>query len=254
MNILGRFMQYVVAIIFISIGATLVLGNIGVIDVNVNNAWLYIYPILLIIIGVKWMTNRIRHRGGSWVFGSFFFIFGALLLIDRFDIITFHFGDVFKLWPLLIIYIGFSFIGSTRGYKRTFKHHQRKYKRKNFGVFDFLSVGEEEYNQPNWKVEPMNLRNMAGDFYLDFSKAFIPEEEIPITINSLAADVHIIVPENVTFRAEASVKAGDIDIIGQQKDGVSQFITYETPDYEQAVQKLDLLIKLQAGSIKVVKV
>lgn len=247
-------MQYVLAVILISIGAALVLENIGIIEFNVNNAWLYIYPILFIIFGLKWMADRIRHRGGSWVFGSFFFIFGTLLLIDRFDVITFHFNDVFKLWPLLIIYIGFSFISSTRGYKRTFKHHRRKYKGKGAGDFGFFSVGEYEYSQPNWKVEPMNLRNMAGEFYLDFSKAYIPEEEIPISINSLAGDVHIIIPGNVVFRVEALVKAGDIDIAGQKKDGINRAMRYETPDYEEATQKLDLFIKIQAGSIKVVKV
>ncbi|GGJ92165.1 hypothetical protein GCM10007063_13480 [Lentibacillus kapialis] len=247
---MGRIIQYVLAIILISIGAAMVLGNVGIIDFNIENAWLYIYPMLFIIIGLKWMTDRIRHRGGSWVFGSFFFIFGSLLMANRFGIISFHFDDIFKLWPLLIIYVGFSFIGRTKGYKRTFKH----YRGKKEGDLGFFSVGEYEYSQPNWKVEPMNLRNMAGDFYLDFSKAFIPEEKIPIMINSLAADVHIIMPGNVAYQIEALVKAGDIDVAGQKKDGINRAMTYKTADYDTSVQKLDLFIKLKAGSIKVVEV
>jgi len=251
---LGRFTRYVLAFILISVGAALVLANIGIIDFSFNNIWLYIYPLLFMILGIKWIADRIRHRGGSWAFGSFFFIFGTLLLLDRFNIITFHFDDVFKLWPLLIVYIGFSFIGSTRGYKRTFDHRRKKNRMNDTGDFGMFTVGSYEYNQPNWKVEPMYLKNMAGDFYFDFSKAFIPEKEIPITIHSLAADVHIIVPGNIAFRVDASVMAGDIDVVGQQKDGINRAMTYETLNYEQAIQKLDLFIKLRSGAIKVVKV
>ncbi|MFD1360993.1 cell wall-active antibiotics response protein LiaF [Lentibacillus salinarum] len=246
--------RYMLAVILIAAGAALVLANIGIIDFNVDNAWFYIYPILLIGFGMKWMADRIRQQGGSWIFGSFFFIFGLLLLLDRFSVIMFHFDDVFKLWPLLIVYVGFSFIGRSRSHQQSFARRRKQKKMKYAGGFDSFTVGTHEYNQPNWKVEPMNLKNMAGDFHLDFSKAFIPENEIPIAIKSLAGDVHIVIPGNLAFRIDAYVKAGEMDIIGQVQEGINRDITYETPDYDQAVQKLDLFIDLKAGSIKVVNV
>src|SRR5699024_6329671 len=112
-------------------------------------------------------------------------------------------------------------------------------------------VGSHEYNEPNWQVEPMNLSNMAGDFYFDFTKAFIPEKKIPIMIKSLAGDVNIILPENVDFRVHASVKAGEIDILGQQQDGIQRSLEFKTVNYDSAVQKIDFTIKLQAGSIRI---
>ncbi|SFA81613.1 lia operon protein LiaF [Lentibacillus halodurans] len=243
--------RYILAIMLISFGVALALENIGVIDISVHHAWLYIYPIIFMIFGFKWIADRVRHRGGSWIFGSFFFIFGILLLMDRFDFITFQFGDVLKLWPLLIVYIGFTFIGSS---KRMFVHRKVRTNMNHTDDTRFFSVGDQEYNRPNWKVEPMHLRRMAGDFYLDFSKAFIPEKEIPTTINSLAVDVHILMPENIAFRVEATVMAGEITAAAQKKDGINRTITYETPDYEKAIQKLNLFIKLQAGSIRVVNI
>lgn len=248
----GRFIRFLLALILIVGGSALVLANIGIVDFNMNNAWLYIYPIIFIAFGLKWMIDKIRYKGGSWVFGSFFFIFGSLLLLDRFQFIEFTFWDVFKLWPLLIVYFGFSFIGNRR-IKITYTPDKKKKQKSDYNN-SYFSIGEHEYNQPNWKVEPMNLKSMAGDFYLDFSKAFIPEKEIPITIKSLAGDVHILIPENVAYRVDASVKAGDIDVPGKKVDGIYRNLLHETEDYEDAIRKLDLLIDLKAGSVRVVTV
>lgn len=253
----GSFFRSFIAITLILVGAALVLANIGIIDFNMNNAWIYIYPILFIIFGIKWMLDKMRYNGGSWVFGSFFFIFGSLLLLDRFEVIEFTFNDVYKLWPLLIVYIGFSFIGNSKS-RNKFSSKSEKWIKKNKmkGSYDssFFSIGEHEYNQPNWKVEPMNLKSMAGDFYLDFSKAFIPEKEIPITITSLAGDVHILIPENIEFRVDATVKAGDIEVVGRTAEGINRSLMHETVDYDSAVRKLDIRIDLKAGSVRVVTV
>lgn len=95
------------------------------------------------------------------------------------------------------------------------------------------------------------MKTLAGDFYYDFSKAYIPEKEIPITISSLAGDVHILVPENLEFQVYASVKAGDIDIVGQSVDGINRSLSYVTPNYDSATRKINLTLKLKAGSIRV---
>lgn len=251
--------NYVIAIILIGFGVMLVLENLDVATFNMKTAWLYLYPILFIVIGLKALIDRLRFRGGSWMWGSFLVIFGSLLLIDRFDIIHFTFWDIYKLWPLLIVYIGFSIIRGNgfvvqvgrdkRGRKKYSDHSYDTFETGEKGIFSM--VGSFEYNQPNWKVRPMDLRCIAGDFYLDFSKAFIPEEYIPLRISSLAGDVQILIPENVAFRAEVHVKAGDIDVVGQSTDGIGRSLFFESVDYESADQKLDFFIKLKAGSIRI---
>lgn len=261
--------RYFIAVLLISIGAVLVLENLGLVQFKLKFGWTFLFPLLFIIMGLKWIIDRLRHRGGSWTFGSFFLIFGTLLMLDRFEVMTFSFKDVFKLWPLLIIYFGFLFIGRNR--ITVYKPSTHRVDEKDF-IFEsphdegnstgkkqtvyhdkgtFFSVGNYEYNQPNWKVEPMTLRSMAGDFYFDFSKAYIPEKKIPISIHSLAGDVHILIPENIEFRVEASVKAGDIDVVGQSVDGINRSLLFETPHFTSAERKLDFFINLKAGSIRV---
>ncbi|SES69948.1 lia operon protein LiaF [Oceanobacillus limi] len=243
-------MRYIIATILIVLGAMLVLENIGVASFNMGNAWFFIYPVIFVVLGIKWIIDRYRNRGGSWIFGSFFFIFGTLLLLDRFEVISFVFKDVFKLWPLLIVYFGFLFIGKSKGPNVIITSGGDKKSKSHYNGSIF-TVGSHEYNQPNWKVEPMNLSNLAGDFYLDFSKAYIPEKEIPIKISALAGDVHLLIPENIDFRVHASVKAGDIDVVGRTADGINRSLQYETENYHMATRKLDLHLKLKAGSIRV---
>ncbi|WP_010093702.1 cell wall-active antibiotics response protein LiaF [Ornithinibacillus scapharcae] len=248
---MSKGIRYFVAAALIAFGLVLVLGNIGVIDFEWNSrtAWSYIYPSLFVIFGIKCMIDRFRHRGGSWAWGSFFFIFGSLLLLDRFGIIFFKFNDVFKLWPLLIIYIGFAVIGNS-GKPKVIIQKDGDYDKSEEST-TYFTVGDYEYNKPNWKVEPMTIKTFAGDFYYDFSKGYIPEKEIPISISALAGDVHLIIPENLEFRVNASIKAGDIDIVGNTVDGINRSLNYETPNYDSAKRKLTFTLKLKAGSIRV---
>lgn len=241
------FFRFILALSLIVFGIILILENIGIAPLNMRYAWFIVYPLIFILYGLISIVNRLRHKGGSWVFGSFIFIFGSLLLCDRFDWISFKFTDIFKLWPLLIIYLGILFFKSSNKMVIYNDKGNRNQSIKKTG----LSVGSYEYKQENWKVQPLYLSNLAGDFYFDFTKAFIPEKETAITINSLAGDVHILMPENVDFRVDASVKAGDIDIIGQSAEGMNRSLTYETENYGQAIRRLNFTLKLKAGSIRI---
>lgn len=246
-----NFMRYFLAVLLIGAGIMLVLANVGIVDLGFGAFWHYIYPVFILIMGLKWLLDYFKRRGNHWFLGLLFTVFGGLLLLDRFEYITFYFKDVFKLWPLLIIYVGFVIFGFRKNpivfnYEPDVSKSSSK-KSKNSGSF---VIGNQDFSQPNWKVEPMNISTMAGDFYLDFSKAFIPEKEIPIHIRSLAGDVHILMPENIEFRIEASVKAGDIEILGNESEGINRTQYYETDNYEDAERKLDFVIKLKAGSIR----
>lgn len=257
----NRFIRSLIAFIIIVIGVLLILQNLAVIDMDINGIWPYAYAGLFITFGIKWFIDDLRNDGGSWIFGSFLFVFGALLLLGELQVIHFNFDDIFKLWPLLIIYIGFSIIGKPKrkkDYKFVIdtddkKDHATAFETKKKRGNRF-SVGDHQFKDPNWKVEPMNLYNAAGDYYIDFSKAFIPEKEIPISINSWAGDIQILMPEYVACRIDASVKAGEINIMGQTSEGVNRKLFYQTEDYDEATRKLAISLKLTAGSVRVDKV
>ncbi len=259
-----HFGRYMLAILIIAFGALLIIENLGLVSFNMGTIWLYAYPALFIIFGLKWMIDRIRGNDGSLVLGSFFLIFGSLLMLDRFAVIQFAFKDIYKLWPLVIVYIGLTIIIHSQ-YKskrlKKGKYHRHYYEeevgrhgKKHHKKSSMFSIGDYEYSEENWKVEPLHLNNLAGDFYFDFTKAYIPEKEIPIFIKALAGDIHILIPEEVEFRVNGKVKAGELKVNSRTVGGVNRHLFFETDGFDAAEQKLDFQLNLTAGSIRVDRV
>ncbi|WP_337019792.1 LiaI-LiaF-like domain-containing protein, partial [Oceanobacillus massiliensis] len=140
---MNNLFRYFLAVFLITIGVMLVMANVGVVSFNLNLAWQYIYPIFFVVIGINWLFGFFRKRGGSWEMGSFLLLFGSLLLMDRMDWIVFTFWDIFKLWPLLIVYIGFNLF---RRERFTGEYGSGKEWKK--GDFSMFTVGDHEYSEP----------------------------------------------------------------------------------------------------------
>lgn len=247
-----RLMSIFIAIALIGFGTILVLGNLGIGEISTNDLWSYFFPVFFIVIGLTLVIGYFMKRSAGWMFGSFILILGILLLLGQLPTVDFEFtfSHVFKLWPLLIIYAGFAIIGlgNRRRRKRAQIYKNGKKFYKNWHNF---TIGNEEFRKPNWEVKPINISNAVGDHYFDFTKAFIPDEEIPITINSWAGDIRMVLPENIDFKIEAYVKAGDLNVLGQTADGINRQIHYKTTNYDAATKKLDIYIDLKAGNIRV---
>ncbi|SEB09607.1 lia operon protein LiaF [Thalassobacillus cyri] len=250
-------LQFLLAFLLIAVGIILVLENLGVIEKTLYFSWGIIIAACLTIIGLKLWWDRITGNGGSWMAGSFLFIYGVLVLLGKVNVIPFTFGDVLQLWPLLFIYIGFGiFLGGSKPKFRVEvdtnggdgKAAKKKHKKQH------MVIGDHQYTADNWKVEPMELRNVVGDYHFDFTKAFIPEEDTPISVKGWAGDIKMLMPEHLEFRIEAFVKAGNISILGKKTDGINRTVSYETPGYQEATRRLTVAIELKAGDIRVDKV
>ncbi len=253
--------NYLLALGLVAVGILLLLANIGIISLEMNFSWENIYPVLLAGAGVKLWADHLSGRGGSWVWGSFLTVLGGLLILDRFQVLSFTLDDVFKLWPLLFIYIGFNLFFQGGKSKRRLEIHYdsegkedpfKKDKRKRQAAkSNKMIVGSQQYKQDNWKVEPMDLWNGIGDYQFDFTKAFIPDKDTPITVRGWIGDVKMIIPKNVPFRVEAKMRTGDIKVVNESASGLQRQLTYETEDYEQSVRRLSLYIEFSVGSIRI---
>ncbi|KHE71919.1 cell wall-active antibiotics response protein LiaF [Halobacillus sp. BBL2006] len=249
----------ILAITLVLVGVILLLSNLDIISLEMSLTWENIYPVLLVGLGLKLWLDSLVQEGGSWVLGSFLTILGGLLLMNRFEIIGFHLGDVLMLWPLLFIYIGFSiFLGGNK-HKKRFEYHfdsnsksnTQKFKNNRNPKQSRMTIGSQEFKKDNWKVEPMELWNGIGDYQFDFTKAFIPDGDTPIQVKGWIGDVKMLIPKNVPFRVEAKIKTGDIQVGNQNASGFKRELVYETEDYGSASRKLSLYIDFRIGSIKV---
>ncbi|WP_067840181.1 cell wall-active antibiotics response protein LiaF [Amphibacillus sediminis] len=249
-----RFFENIFALGMILLGIILVLTNIGTLNWSFGDWWHYLYPVFFIVLGIKWFFQAFKGFNG---FGTptFLIIFGSLLLLGQMGYIHFGFWDLYKLWPLILIFIGLHFLGWSRK-KRKFKfiydsnHHDgcdHGSKIKDSKVI----FGDYSYDQPNWKVEPIHIWNAVGDHTMDFTKAFIPDQETPIIIHGLAGDIKIVIPEHVDFSVIAKVNAGNIVVLDTTSEGINRSVSLETPGYASATRKLTFDLRLKAGSIRI---
>lgn len=108
MKHMRRVFSYFIAICFIWIGIMLIVNSLNIDGFELNFGWTYIYPLFFVVAGAVLLGSAVIRKGGRWMIGTFLLIFGGLLLADRFGLVDFTFWNVFKLWPLILIFIGIS--------------------------------------------------------------------------------------------------------------------------------------------------
>ncbi|QOR67348.1 cell wall-active antibiotics response protein [Cytobacillus suaedae] len=232
------------ALLLILLGILLLLINIDVISLEINNLFVTLYPVLFLIVGFKWLVESILSKGEKGWFGGFFlFLFGALLSLDRLGYITFTFWMVWKLWPILLIFIGMKLFSKDK------KSISISFEKK-----DSVAIGDYVSNSENWPLEDKNIKLGIGDVHLDFSKAFIPDKETKIDISGLVGDVTLLVPEDLAVKVDAAVKKGSIEIFDNESDGLNRTYSYKSANYDEETRKLTININLSVGSIQVEKV
>jgi lia operon protein LiaF len=232
------------AFLLILFGILLLLVNINVISLEINNLFVTFYPVLFLTLGIKWLIEGILSKGQKGWFGGFFLLlFGTLLSLDRLGFITFTFWMVWKLWPVLLIYIGMKLFSKDK--KRISISYAKK---------DSVAIGDFVSNSENWPVEDMNLKMGVGDVHLDFSKAFIPDKDTKIDISGWVGDVTLLIPEDLAVWIEARVKTGSIEIFDNESDGLNRSYSYKSENFHEETRKLTININVSVGSVQVNKV
>ncbi|MGP7817845.1 cell wall-active antibiotics response protein LiaF [Niallia sp. 01092] len=232
--------QIMFAICLLAVGVAILLVNIGVISLEIKQLFVVSYPFLLLVYGLISFAGNIINRTSNYFFSLFIIIFSSFLVLDRLHVISFQFVEFWKLWPLIIIFSAIRFLFG--------------YTKKEVRLSKDFSIGDVKLNHDNWAVEPMELYNSIGDYFIDFSKAYIPEKETTIEINGWIGDIKILIPDDLPVNIEGEVKIGDLRIFHSSKDGIKNRLAYKSPDYDQAVKKINLQIYLKIGDIRIERV
>lgn len=259
--------QVIFAAILLFVGVFLLLLNIGVISLEIKEVFVEYYPFMFLFISILYLLKAFtkRHKKGSLFWSFFFFAFSLMLSLDRLHYISFSIGDFWRLWPVLFIYYGLILLLKKDKVKILFKSDVPpetyfKDKTKEIKMLNpthsgkktkSFSIGDVEYKKSNWSLEPMNLYNSIGDYFIDFSKAFIPEKETTIVVQGWIGDVKMIVPDDVPVKVEAKVKIGDIRIFDLRSSDINRNLVFESPGYEEAIKKLNITIELKIGSVRI---
>ncbi|MGG0719196.1 cell wall-active antibiotics response protein LiaF [Robertmurraya massiliosenegalensis] len=255
--------QTLFALFLLALGVVLLLINIGVISMEMKEIFVVFYPFLLFIIGLSMLLKNLLRKGRKkFTFSTLLLLFSSLLILDRFEVISLQFMDVWRLWPVLIILIALSllFKNSTLKIDIDLSSKDKEFVTDNGSEFQEKKkvsgwIGDVSYKDSNWALEPMELNNSIGDYFFDFSKAFIPERETQIVINGRVGDVKMIIPENIPVNIQAHSKIGDVRIFNNKGDSLnSRGMYYKSQDYDEATRKLKITIDIKIGSIRIDKV
>lgn len=118
-----------------------------------------------------------------------------------------------------------------------------------------VTLGSVDFNQSNWHLEPMNIYHAIGDYSFNFNKAYIPERETLIQLKGWIGDVNILIPEDIPIRVQAKVTIGEVTIFSSSSAHVfGPNVYFESPQYEEAVKKIDFVIDMMIGEVKIDKV
>jgi len=107
-----------------------------------------------------------------------------------------------------------------------------------------------------WDKEPFVLRDTSiwfafGEARMDLSLAILEQPETTVLLQGIIGDVDIIVPEYIGLSVEASVLFGPLDIHLQREHGVMNRVQWRSPNYEQAHNKVRLIVSYAVGDIDV---
>ncbi|WP_078381542.1 cell wall-active antibiotics response protein LiaF [Sutcliffiella halmapala] len=268
---MATFNQKIIAIMLVFIGVMLLLVNIGVISLEIKTLFVTYFPVLIVLYGLKLMIDTIYRRKQALFISVTLLVFGGLLVLDRVGLIHFELSMIWKLWPLLFIYLGIKLFIRKKPVKVTVTkgdhdftffsedHEVPKYQTEpNYKEIKkppppkkVITIGEIKMNKPNWSVEPLTLKTVVGDYYFDFSKAYIPDKETPIEIKGMVADLKMLVPEDLPIRIDAYVKMGKVRVFDEVSQGKSSRIIYESPNYSSATRKLNIALDLKIGDVRI---
>ncbi|MGR3763446.1 cell wall-active antibiotics response protein LiaF [Rossellomorea sp. NS-SX7] len=262
--------QWFFSLLLLMAGVWLLLLNIGVISLEITLIFVNIIPILLIFIGLKWVIDSFLSKSfGKLFFGLFSLVLGSLIILDEWNIVDFNYGNWWKLWPIFIIAIAINRVAFNKSIKVTVTHDSPDEKTSIVGIETEKKaevkpkknkinrssiIGEIKFSEPNWPLEPMRLQNVVGDYYFDFSQAFIPEDETLIEIKGWVGDVKVIIPENIPVDITINVKVGEVKLFDQKSAEIRSAFAYQSPGYAEASRKIKLSINVKVASIRVSEV
>ena len=178
----------VVGAIICVVGVVLLLDHMGY--VSADRLWRF-WPVLLIIAGVGRLSIT-----GKRAWGAMLSVFGALLLLQNFDVFHFHWGDI---WPLVIICVGMMMIWNAIEARR---------------VRDRVSTGADDVPTMNAtavfggverRISAHDFRRgtvtaVFGGAEIDFHDAEIDGTEATLEVNAIFGGAEIRVP--VTWAVE----------------------------------------------------
>ena len=117
-------------------------------------------------------------------------------------------------------------------------------------------IGDIYFGDDYWELTPMNISHFIGDTTLDLTKAQVPIGETRIQISSFKGDVKVYVPNDlrIGIQVMSSCLIGDVRVLDQKRGGFFNQMSVATPSYQDAEQRVVLVVSSFIGDVRIMKV
>ena len=195
----------VLGLIIVLVGLGLLLDNMGI--VRFHDVWHY-WPVLLIAYGVSRILSS--QAVSSLIWGGALALIGALLLLDRLDIVQFNFDYI---WPLVIIAFGLSMLVRALDRKRHIGDPSGSAQPVSgdsvINVVAILSGSRGVINNPDFRGGEAVA--ILGGVRLDMRQAGITVDRAVLDVTAIFGGVELRVPETWSVESKGVGVFGGFD-------------------------------------------
>jgi len=189
-----------VGLVLLIVGILLLLGNLGYIDADMHDIIHDYWPVILIIIGITQII------GCDISGGVFMVILGGIFLMVTVG--DWYWHDVFRLWPLILVWIGVSML---------FKTHKCRHEGSTSlgeDSRDFLEINAV-FNDVHSSAASTDLKGgditaVFGKVILDLEHVKIPRGKCRLELNSIFGDIILTIPKTMFISIKGTPVFGNI--------------------------------------------
>lgn len=224
-------MRILISVTLIIIGLGLLAGSFGLFAMSAV-IWDF-WPIVFVLIGI----NIFRDTLSSKINGTFFIVFGLLLIAANIDIIPGGFWNIF--WPLLIIFFGI------RLFSNSYKHNTIRSMSSSEVTGDSNIKITDIFSGSNHLIDNMygnqgSIESIFSGTKIDFRHTQSGPDHYELKVTSVFAGVEIFLPNNWTVISKGS------PVFGEFKDH-----TVKRIDLESESKTFIINHEIIFGSIKI---
>ena len=237
-------------IILIGFGVGFLLYNLQIVSFT---PWSVLWPVLIICFAADQLIKiKRRQRGAedSWDIALWLIVLtvGAYMLLPIIGLPTP--AIPWKVvWPLGLVLVGLLILlpGKASFVKVDFRSGGKRRSGESKSSF----VGDFNRGPGNWVLDDTEIRHGVGSVNLDLTQAIIPNREVHIDVIGYVGDASIYLPPGLPFKAECSLRIGEITVLDHHESGTPRFVQTQSPDYDTATQKVNIRVHWKIGEISI---
>jgi lia operon protein LiaF len=204
---------------------------------------------LMVYLGRKSMPKKM----GKLLFGAGIFFF----IVSIFQMITFRFL-VFAIFIHFVIQFAQSkrspnIVSPVVSEPSDSKPKEQVVQRK--PIFRNILFGQQRTPDQVYEWNDINIQSGVGDTIIDLSYTVIPKGETVIYIRNFIGNIQIFVPYDYEVSVQHSVLLGTTTVFDfHEAKMLNQVFHLQTPDYENANQKVKIITSVVLGDIEVKRI